>query len=227
MVFTNLEIQPYSSTRSRFYSLYWSENTPNEHFNGQTGGSYLCVWEAGAFNITATRVMEPNIPSLRHPPGQPGRFDGRLRGVSIYLKLRDSSCDKRDGSCVKIVGAGVRGDTIIRGRGGHLLKSHEPQMVIKTGSFWEYENSQMYNQSCIGYSKYLPGCFNSTDPHPHDNSSFTLTFQVGLASPPHGIFGDGIISVSPTRFAGHWDYSPDYSSTRQSFFLFILRMLFY
>ena len=187
----------------------------------------MCVWEAETFSISATRIKEFNIPSLSNPPGPPGRFDGRLRGVSIYLKYNDSSCDKRDGSCDKIVGGGVRGDKIIRGKGGHLLKTHEPKMIIKTGSFWEYEESQIYNQTCIGMSKYLPGCLNSTDPHPHDNSSFTLTFPVGLVAPPDGIFGDGIISVSPTGFEADWNYSPDYSSTRQSFFLFILRMLFY
>ena len=185
----------------------------------------MLVWEAETFSISATRVKEFNIPALSNPPGPPGRFDGRLRGVSIYLKYNESSCDKRDGSCDKIVGGGVRGETIIRGKGGQLLKSHEPQMIIKPGSFWEYENSTINDQSCIGNSKYLPGCFNSTDPHPDDNSSFILKFPVGLASPPNGLFADGIISVLPTRFEGDWEYFPDYSSNRQSFVLFIIRML--
>ena len=183
----------------------------------------MCVWEAGTFSIAATRVQEFNIPSLSSPPGPPGRFDGRLRGVSIYLKYKDSLCDKRDGSCDKIVGAGVRGSTVIRGSGGQLLKSHEPQMVIKPGSFWALEESQRDNSSCVGNIKYLPGCFNSTDRH--DNSSLTLTFPVGLASPPNGIFAKGIISLSPTRFKDDWDYSPDYSSDHQSFVLLLIRML--
>ena len=183
----------------------------------------MCVWEAGTFSFTATRVIEINIPLLSNPPGKPGRFDGRLRGVSIYLKYNDSSCDKRDGSCDKIVGGGVRGATVIRGPGGQLLKSHEPQMLIKPGSFWALEESQRDNSSCVGNIKYLPGCFNSTDRH--DNSSFTLTFPVGLASPPNGLFAAGIISVSPTRFEGDWEYFPDYFSHRQSFVLLLICML--
>ena len=201
---------------SRDYSIYWSGYTPNARFNGQTNDSFLCVWEAGTFSITATRVHEINIPSLRNPPGEPGRFDGRLRGVSIYIKYND-------GMYVKIVGGGVRGRKISRGGEGHLLKSHTPQMLIKPGSFWEDEESQTYNSLCIGNSKYLPGCFNSTDIR--DNSSLTLVFPVGVASPPHGCFADGIISVLPTRFEGDWDYFPDYSSDRQSFVLFLIRML--
>ena len=182
----------------------------------------MCVWEAGTFSITATRVQEFNIPSLSNPPGPPGRFEGRLRGVSIYIKYIDSLCDKRDGSCDKIVGGGVLGEKIIRGEGGHLLKSHEPKMFIKPGSFWEFEDSQRDNSSCMGNSKYLPGCFNSTDRH--DNSSFTLLFPVGLASPPHGCFGNGVISVLPTGFKSDWNYFPDYASNHQSFILLLLRM---
>ena len=176
----------------------------------------MCVWEAGTFNITATRVQESNIPSLRNPPGEPGRFDGRLRGVSIYIKYNNRPKDK-------IVGGGVLGPQIIRGGDGHLLKSHKPQMLIKPGSFWEHEESQRDNSSCIDNSKYLPGCFNSTDRL--DNSSLTLVFPVGLASPPHGCFADGIIGVLPTGFKGDWDYFPDYSSDRQSFVLLLIRML--
>ena len=202
-----------SSTRQ--YSLYWSGYTPNARFNGQTNDSFLCVWEAGPFSITATRVQEINIPSLSNPPGEPGRFDGRLRGVSIYIKYIDGTYDR-------IVGGGVLGEQIIRGRDGDLLKSHTPQMSIKPGSFWEYEESQTYNSSCIGNSKYLPGCFNSTDRH--DNSSLTLKFPVGLASPPHGCFAEGIISVLPTKFQGDWNYVPDYYSDRQSFVLLLIRM---
>ena len=177
----------------------------------------MCVWEAGTFNITATRVQEINIPSMSNPPGEPGRFDGRLRGVSIYIKYNDGTYDK-------IVGGGVRGSAIIRGRDGHLLKSHTPQMWIKPGSFWEDEESQTYNSSCFGNSKYLPGCLNSTDPY--DKSSLTLVFPVGVASPPNGCFADGIISVLPTRFEGDWNYFPDYSSNRQSFVLLLIRMLY-
>ena len=217
--FFTLASQYISSTRH--YSLYWSGKTPNARFNGQTNDSFLCVWEAGTFSITATRVEEFNIPSLRNPPGEPGRFDGRLRGVSIYIKYDDGTYDK-------IVGGGIRESAIIRGRGGHLLKSHAPQMLIKAGSFWEYEESQTYNSSCIGNSKFLPGCFNSTDRHnsTYRNSSLTLKFPVGLASPPHGCFADGIISVLPTRFEGDWNYFPDYSSDRQSFVLLLIRMLY-
>ena len=200
------------------YSLYWSGDTHNARFNGETNDSFLCVWEAGTFNITATRVQEFNIPSVRNPPGEPGRFDGRLRGVSIYIKYNDKPPDK-------IVGGGVLGAEIIRGRDGHLIKSHKPQMLIKAGSFWKDEESQTRNPSCIGNSRYLPGCFNSTDPDPHDNSSLTLVFPVGLASPPHGCFADGIISVLPTGFKGDWDDFPDYSSDHQSFILFLIRML--
>ena len=121
------------------------------------------------------------------------------------------------------MGGGVLGENIIRGKGGQLLKSHTPKMTTKPGSFWAYEESQMYNSSCIGKSKYLPGCFNSTDQP--DNSSLTLMFPVGLASPPHGCFADGIISVLPTRFEGDWNYNPDFnSSNRQSFVLLIIRM---
>ena len=99
--------------------------------------------------------------------------------ASIYIKYEDVTYEK-------IVGGGVRGSAIIRGRDGPLLKSHTPLMLIKPGSFWEYEESQTYNSSCIGNSKYLPGCFNSPDRH--DNSSLTLVFPVGLASPPHGCY---------------------------------------
>ena len=176
----------------------------------------MSVWEAGTISITATRVQEFNVPLLSNPPGQPGRFDGRLRGVSIYIKYYDSTYDK-------IVDGGVRGSNIIRERDGHLIKSHEPQMIINPESFWDFENSQTRNSSCIGNSKFLPGCLNSTNRH--DNSSLTLIFPVGVVSPPNGIFSDGIISVLPTRFAGDWDYFPDYSLNRQSFILLLLRML--
>ena len=62
----------------------------------------MCVWEAGTFNITAARVQEFDIPTLSNPPVEPGRFDGRLRGVSIYIKYNDGTSDK-------IVGGGVLG----------------------------------------------------------------------------------------------------------------------
>ena len=211
-----LASQRISSTRH--YFLYWSGYTPNARFNGQINDSFLCVWEAGTFSITATRIQEFNISYMRNPPGEPGRFDGRLRGVSIYIKYNNNTHDK-------IVGGGVRGSQIIRGRDGHLLKSHTPQMLIKPGSFWEYEESQTYNASCIGNSKYLPGCFNLTDPHPHDNSSLTLVFPVGLSSPPYGCFADGIISLLPNRFEGDWNYFPDNSSARQNFVPLLIRML--
>ena len=74
---------------------------------------HFCVFgKLEPFFITATRVEEFNIPSLRNPPGKPGRFNGRLRGVSIYIKYIDGTHDK-------IVGGGVRGSNIIRGRNGH------------------------------------------------------------------------------------------------------------
>ena len=200
------------------YSLYWSGNTPNNYVNGRANNSVLCVWEAGTFSITATRVKEVNIPSISNPPGQHDRFDGRLRSVSICLKYIDGTTIET----VKLIGAGVLASNIIRGPGGSLLKSHSPNMSIRTGSFWEYEQSQINNLSCIGNSKYLPGCFNSTD-RP-DNSSLTLSFPVGLASIPHGRFGAGPISIVPTRFKSGWNDFPDYSSNHQSFFLLLLRM---
>ena len=86
------------------YSLYWSGYTPNAQFNGQLNNSFLSVWEAGIFSITATRVIESNIPILNNPPSKPGIFDGRLREVSIYLRYKVN----KDGNGIsKIVGGGV------------------------------------------------------------------------------------------------------------------------
>ena len=198
------------------YSLYWSGRTPSSHVVGQSNNSFLSVWEAGNFAITATRVQEFNIPSLTNPPSQPGRFDGRLRSVSIYFKYNEN--DK-----VIIVGAGVIAPQITRGEAGHLLKSHKPLSSTKPGSFWAIEEAQYGNSTCFDNSKYLPGCLNPTDQP--DNSFLTITFPIGVESRSHGLYSDGIFSVLVTRFRGDWDDYPDYNTTHQNFVLLIVRML--
>lgn len=69
-------------------SLYWSGDSSTNHFDGQHNHSFFSVWESGNFAITATRSKESEsyIVTLTNPPGQSGRFDGRLRSVSIYFK---------------------------------------------------------------------------------------------------------------------------------------------
>ena len=196
LLFIHLAIAHISSTFQ--YSLYWSGRTPSSHFVGQSNNSFLSVWEAGNFDIRATRVQESNYPFMTNPPGQPGRFDGRLRSVSIYFKYNKHGYGNVK---VKIVGAGVIAPEITRGEDGHMFKSHKPLSSTKPGSF----------------------CFNSTDQP--DNSSLTITFPFGVESRSHGLYSDGIISVLVTRFRGDWDDYPDYNTTHQNFVLLLVRKL--
>ena len=202
------------------YYLYWSGYTPNANFNGQSNDSFLSVWEAGRFSITATRVRQSNIPALSNPPGQPGVFDGRLRETSIYFRYTEDENDKS-----KIVGAGLLAPQIIRGSAGHLLRSQKPVCVTKPNSFWAKEESELENSSCIGNSKYLPGCLNRTDQQ--DNSSLTITFPAGVASHPNGIYSGGVFSVLVTKYRGDWDDYPDYNASHQKFALLLLRKFYY
>ena len=222
MYFNLLAISSISYTSTYQYSLYWSGLTSTTHFDGQRNNSFLAVWESEYFAITATRLQEAdsNIAALTSPPGQPGRFDGRLLSVSIYFKYLAAS---KYGNCkAKIVGAGLLSPQIPRGT-GLLLESHTPLFSTKPGSFWEKENGQFLNAECDGNSKYLPGCLNSTD-RP-DNSSLTITFPVGVESRPHGFYSDGIFSLLLTRFIGDWDDYPEYNSSHQNFVLLLIRML--
>ena len=73
----NLAIASLSSTLQ--YSLYWSGHSSTNNFDGKSNASFLSVWEAGNFSITATRFQESYIPAMTNPPGKPARFDGRLR----------------------------------------------------------------------------------------------------------------------------------------------------
>ena len=206
------------------YSLYWSGHSSSGYYNGQVNQSYLSIWEAAPFSITATRVQESinNIPTLRNPPGNPGRFDGRLRGVSIYFRYNDM---KNGNGKSKILERGVLASQIVRGKSGHLLKSHIPIFSIKAGSFWETEYSQYENTSCVGNSKHAPGCFNPADQP--DNSSLTLSFPVGLASRPNGQYSDGIFSVLVNRFQGDWNDYVNYTESNQKFIVLLLRMFYY
>ena len=203
------------------YSLYWSGHSSTNHFDGQCNNSFLTVWESGNFSISATRIRESeSTAAISHPPGQPGRFDGRLRSVSIYFKFinNEEEIDK-----AKIVGAGVIASQVTRSEAGHLMKSHKPLISTKPGSFWAIEESQIRNTACIGNSKFLPGCLNSTDQP--DNSSLTIIFPVGVESRPHGFYSDGVFSVLATRFRDDWDCYPDYNSSHQNFVLLLVRTL--
>ena len=117
---------------------------------------------------------------------------------------------------------GVLAPEITRGVAGHLLASQKPVFSTKPGSFWAKEQSQLENSACIGNSKYLPGCLNSTDQP--DNSYLTVTFPVGVASRPHGCYSDGIFSQLVTRYSGDWNDYPDYNTSHQNFVLLLLRM---
>ena len=200
------------------YALYWSGYTPSATFNGQSNDSFLSVWEAGSFSITSTRVPQSNIPPLSNPPGQPGIFDGRLRGVSIYFRYKDIG---EENGKSKIVGDGVLAPQVARGSAGHLLPSQKPVCVIKPDSFWAKEESELENSACIDNSKYLPGCLNQPDQQ--DNSSLTVIFPVGVASRPHGYYSEGIFSELVTKYRGDWDDYPDYTASHQKFVLLLLR----
>ena len=192
------------------YSLYWSRQTAKTNFSGRYNDSYLMVWEGEQFSITITRIKEDTVSPNNSPPA---RIDGKLRGLSFYLKFNDGTDDM-------IICGGDIASNIPRGSGGHQLKYHTPKITIKNGSFWKLEESQTFNNSCNINSKYLPGCFNSTDPS--DESSLTLDFPIGLASRPHGHFSSSIIVVLKTRFEGDWNYFPDYSTNHQKFVLLII-----
>lgn len=50
--------------------------------------------------------------------------------------------------------------------------------MIINGNFWKLDQSQILSCSCLGNSRFIPGCWKSTDPG--GESSVTLTFPVGL-----------------------------------------------
>ena len=198
------------------YSLYWSGASNISFFNGARNNSFLSLWEAFPFTIQATRVQETSVPFLTTPPGNPSRFEGRLRDISLIFrssKLVSSSL---------ILGGKLSSTIFIRKNGISMLSSHYALYSQKSGSFWEGEYSQRHNADCKDGSQYYPGCLNSPDIS--DNSSINLSFPVGQASLPYGKYADGIISVSLTKFNDKWEPKEDFNSPHQNFVLLLLRM---
>ena len=197
------------------YSLYWSGESNNSFFNGASNNSFLSVWEAFPFTIKATRVQETSAPFLTTPPGNPSRFEGRLRDISLTFRSSHLVLSM-------ILGGKISSTIFDRKNGKTMLTSHFALYSQKSGSFWEKEYSQRGNAACKDASQYFPGCLNSPDIL--DNSFINLTFPVGQASLPHGKYADGIISVSLTKFTDKWDHNPDFISSHQNFVLLLLRM---
>ena len=203
-------------TSGEKYSLYWSGASSNSFFNGASNNSFFSVWEAFPFSIKAFRVQEISTPPLTTPPGNPSRFEGRLREISLIFRSSDLV------SSSIILGGKLSTNIFSRKNGQPMLPSHYALYSQKYGSFWEEEYRQRQNAACKDGSKYYPGCLDSPDIS--DNSFINLLFPVGQASLPHGKYADGIISVLLTKFNDKWKPYEDFNSPHQNFVLLLLRM---
>ena len=188
-------------------------------FNGANSNAFLSVWEAFSFTIQATRVQETSAPIIKNPPGNPSSFEGRLREVSlIFRRSMNNNLPEN-----YIIIGGNPSPTLNRKKDGTLkLKSHWASYSQQSASFWAKEFSQRENKSCIGGSKFYPGCFNSSDES--DTSFLNVFFPVGHASFPHGKYADGLITVYHTTFDSSWVPKLEIDSPHQNFVLLLLRI---
>ena len=83
----------------------------------------MSVWEGSPFTIQATRVQETSIPLLSRPPGDPPRFDGRLRSVALSFKYTDSD------TAENLIIGGKLGPSFIRGNHKAMLQVTLPKYI--------------------------------------------------------------------------------------------------
>ena len=188
-------------------------------FNGASNNAFLSVWEAFSFTIQATRVQETSAPIIKHPPGNPSSFEGRLREVSlIFRRSMNNNLPEN-----YIIFGGNPSTALCLTKDGTLkLKSHCASYSRQSASFWAKEFSQRGNKSCIDGSKHYPGCLNSPDES--DTSFLNVFFPVGHASFPHGKYADGLITVYHTTFGSNWVPKLEIDSPHQNFVLLLLRI---
>lgn len=176
------------------YFLHVSGYTSVSNFTKTSSHVYFPLWEALNFTIQVTRVQTPSI----NQPANALLFDGRLRSVSMYFRLSktQSYLIIRGGlfsSAVGLYRENLKSEV--------FSESHWPQYNRQNGSFWSDEFIEKDNQACENTSlEFYPGCLDSPDKP--DNSSITVNFPLGLATPPNGFYGDGIISLLRTKFNG-------------------------
>lgn len=164
------------------YHLYGTANSSSSNYDGSIARPLLYVWEGAPLTIQVARISESDLEALglANPNATFPVFDGHLRSVSIVFRQWNHPPP------ISILECGVLEKEINRWyKDKALLKSHMPIFTPKPGSFWEKEYSQICDPARNS------ACQNLTDEP--DNSSFSLTFPRGLATRPHGYFGEGLI----------------------------------